>query len=129
MVKTAKLTINDNRKIFAIRKEFNDAFPDLQMEFYGKPHTKSGKASDKIIKSGLAKISASRTIHTEGHIELNPEMTVRELCDIFRDQYGITIKLFCKSENRWIEFPATETWTLNKQNKQCEVLNEIDILK
>ena len=26
-----------------------------------------------------------------------------------------------------IEFPATETWTLNKQNTQCETLNTLDM--
>ncbi len=129
MNKLVRITINDNRKIFAIRKEFNDVFQDLQIEFFGKPHTSSGRASGKIIKSGLAKISGCRTIHSEGHLELNPEMTVSELCGLFRDRFGITVKLFCKSENRWIEFPATETWTLNKQNKQCEVLNELDTIK
>lgn len=129
MTKRISITINDNRKIFAVRKEFNDVFPDLQIEFFGKPHTQSGAASGKIIKSGSAKISSCRTTHSEGHIEINPEMTVSELCDIFRDKYGITVKLFCKSENRWIEFPATETWTLSKQSKQCGVLNEMDVVK
>jgi hypothetical protein len=120
------ITITSARKIFAIRKEFNANFPDLQIEFFGKPHAKSGAPSKKMIRNRLADISSCRNEHAEGHIEINPNMTVRDLCDIFRDRYGITVQLFCKSENKWIEFPATENWTLNKQNKQCEVLNTLD---
>ena len=127
MHKPITITINDDRKIFAIRKEFNTAFPDLQIEFFGKAHSKSGAPSKKIIKSGVAKISSCRTTHSEGHLEINPEMTVSELCGMFRDKYDISVQLFCKSENKMIEFPATETWTLNKQNTQCETLNTLDM--
>jgi hypothetical protein len=127
MDKLIVIKINDDRKIFAIRKEFNNAFPDLQIDFFGKPHSKSGAPSKKVIKSGLARISDCRTTHSEGHLEINPEMTVRDLCDIFRDKFGISVQLFCKSENKVLEFPATESWTLNKQNKQCETLNTLDM--
>ena len=85
MTKQIIITINDKRKLFAIKKEFNTAFPALKMEFLAKPHTKTGASSKKFIRSNFNTIADCRTTHNEGHVEINPEMTARELEDNFRD--------------------------------------------
>jgi hypothetical protein len=129
MTRHITIAITDERKLHGVQKELNDAFPDLKIEFFARPHSSSGTPSKKFVKGISRKISDCRIIHTEGHIELNSAMTVRELEDVFRDKFGLSVQLFCKSDRDWIEIAATATWTLEKQNGQCKVWNEVDLIK
>ena len=120
-----KITINDERKISAIQKEFNDAFPYLKLEFFAKPHTKGGASSKKLIKSNSKTLGECRTIHKRGHVSIIPSMTVYELEQEFQDRYGLTLQVFRKSGRSWLETTATDGWMLSKQNSEGEALSNL----
>lgn len=119
-----KITINDNRKIFAIQEEFSKQFPYLKLEFFSKPHKPGGENSRKHIKSNSKTLGECRTIHNSGEITITPHMTVNELEQRFADVYGLGVQVFRKSINVWLETTLTDGWTLEEQNKQGESLNE-----
>jgi len=129
MTKHINITINDDRKLYAIKKEFNSIFSDLKIEFFARPHLKAGTSSKKFVKSNSRTIADCRIIHTEGHVEINPAMTIMALEDLFRDKFGLSIQIFCKSDGKWLKIAATDTWTLAKQNGHCEAWNKLDVLK
>lgn len=82
-----EITINDQRKIFAVQKEFNEMFPYLILEFYSKPNKRGGSPSKKPMKHISKTIADCRTIHSSGNITIQPQMTVGELEQSFRDVY------------------------------------------
>lgn len=119
-----KITINDDRKIFAIQEEFNTTFPYLKLEFFSKPHTQGGGTAKKFMKPNSKTLGECRTIHNSGDITIIPSMTVAELEQHFADVYGLGAHVFRKSGKSWLETTVTDNWTLEEQNKQGEDLSK-----
>ena len=113
-----KIEITDHRKIFTVQKEFSELFPFLKIEFFGKPHTSSGAPSTKLISHASKTLGDCRTIHEKGTINISPGMTVRELEQIFKDEYGLTIKVSRIFGNGWLDTTETDGWSLEKQSKE-----------
>ena len=120
-----KITINDKRKIFAIQKDFNEAFPYLKLEFFAKPHTVGGASPKKLMSTNTKTLGECRTIHNTGKITITPEMTVAELEQHFGDVYGLSVQVFRKSGNALLETTVTDKWSLEQQNRQGEELSNL----
>jgi hypothetical protein len=118
-----KITINDNRKIFAIQEAFTKTFPYLKLEFFAKPHKAGGASSRKFIKHPSKTLGECRTIHTNGSITITGNITVGDLEQRFADVYGLGVQVFRKSGNHWLETTVTDNWTLDRQNKEGESLS------
>lgn len=116
-----KLTINDQRKISSIQKAFNDLFPYLKLEFFSKPH-RPGHASAKRLMQHHLTIGQCRTQHSSGALTITPVMTVADLEQTFSDLYGLSVQVFRRSGNIWLETTITDSWTLQEQNEQGEAL-------
>ena len=120
-----KITINDNRKIFAIQEEFNILFPYLKIEFFSKPHKAGGGSPKNLIKHNSKTLQECRTIHNNGEITITPALTVAELEQRFQDVYGLSVQVFRKSGKVWLETTLTDGWTLDQQNTQGESLSKV----
>jgi len=120
-----KITINDSRKINAIQKEFNEVFPYLKLEFFSKAHTKGVASASRFMKSNTKTLGECRIIHKNGHVAINPSMTVGDLEQAFQDRYGLSLQVFRKSGRSWLETSATDGWTLEKQNAEGEALSNM----
>jgi len=116
-----KMTINDQRKVFAIKEEFTAAFPNLKLDFYSKPHTSGGANSLKLIHGNHHTLEECRNIHNDGSITINPQMNVSDLEEQFMDVYGIKIKVSRKSEE-----PGSAQYglTLEEQNNKDHIEQE-----
>lgn len=111
-----EITINDHRKIYAIQEEFSRMFPHLKLEFSAKPHTSGGASPKHTSVSPSKTIGECRTVHTKGILTITPHMTVSELEEIFNDNLGLSVRIFQKSDNAWIEI-TTDMMSLEKLNK------------
>lgn len=120
-----KITINDQRKIYAIQEEFTQQFPYLKLEFFSKPHQAGGGSPKKIMESGSKTLGECRIIHNRGTLTIIPQMTVTDLESGFRDIYGLSVQVFRKSGKAWLETTVTDNWTLEEQNRQGESLSAI----
>jgi YHS domain-containing protein len=118
-----KITINDQRKIFAIQEEFNIMFPYLKLEFFSKSHKLGGTSGDKLVKHNSKTLGECRTIHNKGKITITPNMTVVDLEERFKDVYGLGVQIFRKSGKVWLETTVTDGWTLEEQNIQGKTLS------
>lgn len=123
-----KIEINNHRKIFAIQKEFNTYFSGLKIEFHEKPHQQGGPPSEKIVKSSSKTLAECRTLHNEGFISIHSQMTTGDLKQRFRDNFGLTIELFQKTDDgSWRKIPMTEKSILDELNKETEYLNPVTL--
>jgi len=118
------IEVNDKRKIADLKREFNQLFPYLNLEFFSKPH-KIGEGSAKSFMQSNAKtLGECRTLHKNGSINITPQMTVGELEQSFRDVFGLSVQVFRKSGKIWLETTVTDSWTLEKQNMEGESLSK-----
>ena len=111
-----KIEITDHRKIYAVQKEFNELFPFLKIEFFAKPHTSGGPASNKLVTHSSKNLGSCRTVHAKGTIVITPNMTVRELKQIFTELYGLTIRVSRMVGNGWVDVADNDGWPLEEQN-------------
>jgi hypothetical protein len=111
-----EIVINDQRKIFAVQKEFSDMFPHLKLEFYSKSNTQDGAPSKKPMKHISKTIAECRTRHSSGYLTIQPKMTVGELERGFSDVYGLSAHVFRQSGDTWQDTAGTANLTLEKQN-------------
>jgi hypothetical protein len=110
------LHIAPNRLISDIQKEFNEAFPFLKIEFFKtKSFSRSDFMAHQIIPPNR-KIGDGQLAITDGDIEVQAEMKVKELEKIFKDQFSLAAQVFRKSGNLWLETTMTDNWTLQQQN-------------
>lgn len=116
------LHIAPNRLISDIQQEFNQAFPFLKLEFFNKRSITSGDFSVKQLLPQNRKIGDNQLAITDGDISIDSAMKVRELENIFKDQFSLAVQVFRKSGNLWLETTMTDNWTLQQQNNHgCEI--------
>ena len=119
-----KIIINDHRKKIAMQKEFGEMFPYLKIEFFAKPHKQNGSSPKKLMKHPGKTLGECRTIHNKGIITITAQMTVADLEQNMNDVYGLSVQVFRKSGNAWLETTVTDNWTLEQQNHQGEELSK-----
>ncbi len=109
--------IEDGRTLKEIKKEFNDKFPLLKIEFYNKPHIK-GQGSPKAdtLDENLT-IYQARSCHTAGDISINGNQKVSHLEEAFLTKYGLYVQVFHKSGEVWYQTTATDHWTLSEHQR------------
>lgn len=96
-----KIQINDHRKIFTLQKQFRELFPDLKIEFLGKP-SKVGNPPASAIVNNTKTLGQCRVQHNKGELTLTPTMNVYDLKQVLADTFGLSIVFFRKEGNEWV---------------------------
>jgi hypothetical protein len=117
-----RIHLDDKRKISEIQEAFNQAFPYLKIEFFKKPHGAGATSPISEMLSADTTIGQWRTVHNEGDLEVKGTMKVQELESAFQAKYGLSVQVFRKSGEVWLETSYTDGWTLNEQNEQGEFM-------
>lgn len=121
-----KIEINNQRKIFAIQKEFCASFPGLKIEFHEKPNKQGGPPSEKLVKSNSKTLAECRSLHNEGFLSIHSLMTTGDVKQMFRDNFGLTIEIFQKTEdNSWRIIPVKERSILQDLTRETEYLKAV----
>lgn len=118
------LNISASKHLNEVQQEFNAYFPYLKIEFFQKLNGHNKPAPGQRIYPHHLTISEARHNGAEGYIQLRPEMTVSELEEAFWDNYGLSVQVFRKSGNLWLETTMTDRWTLLQQNSHGKEISE-----
>jgi len=111
------LRIAPNRLISDLQKDFNNAFPFLKLEFFRNRNQQIPVFTFQQILPYNNRIAEGQAAITDGDIEVNPDMRVKELEKIFQDQFSLAVQVFRRSGNLWLETTMTDNWTLRQQNE------------
>ena len=111
------LRIAPNRLISDLQKDFNNAFPFLKIEFFQNRNPQLPAFTIRQILPHNKRIVDGQTAVTDGDIEVNSQMKVKELEKIFKDQFSLVAHVFRRSGNLWLETTMTDDWTLGQQNE------------
>jgi len=93
-------------------------FPGLKLEFYAKSHAEGEGSPVQERLDGNQRLSEVRTVHTEGDLAIDPEMSVSEFEQLFADRYGLNAQVFRRSGNLWMQTTSTDSWSLAQQNRK-----------
>lgn len=112
-----QLAVKGDRLISEVQKEFSLAFPFLKIEFFRKGNIPRERYTfEKLLPHHLRLKDAWYHNKGEGELEFNNSTTVMELEKEFMDRFGLSVQLFRKSGNLWLETTITDNWTLKQQN-------------
>src|SRR5687767_10421608 len=111
-----ELVLSFQETVKDVKKQFNNAFPYLKLEFFTEPHV-IGQGSHllKMVPQStlLCEISG---ILCDGEITIDPESTVKELEQTFQQKFGLPVQVFRKQKDIWLETTSTDYLTLKEQN-------------
>lgn len=116
-----EILINDQVRTEEVQQVFSTMFPFLKIEVYNRAG--SFVSAEKNTKQHDRSLGECRTVHAVGKILLSPQMTSKELEELFKTEYGLRVKIFRKSGKLWLETTLTGDWTLGHQNKEGEALS------
>ena len=117
-----KLDCNDNIDIIALQKAFNKMFPYLNLIVYKqmRSHCNKSTLSEHDIEMRL---EICRFRKNKLSIEFNPEITVNDLINCFKKEFGLLVTIKRKSGKAWLNTTVTRNWTLREQNEQGKALS------
>jgi len=110
--------ITDQKTLADVKREFNQKFPYLKLEFFAKPHNPGEPSPKRELLDDRLSIGEVRTIHNEGDFKVDANMTVRDFENLIREKYGLNVQVFRKSANVWLQTTKTDSWTLAEQNRK-----------
>ena len=116
------LHITRNRSIDEVQKDFNRLYPFLKIEFYKNNDGESRSHKRQNVLNSMPVVRAG--LLKNGDIELNDSMTVGQLENIFRTEFGLSAQVCRKSGAVWLETTMTDGWTLKQQNDHGKELSE-----
>lgn len=118
------IKISNEKTLYSLQADFNAMFPFLKIEFFRTPH-KIGEGSSKhLIYDNNRFVRDCRVPTIEGDLVINEQMTVNELEEQFLNSFGLSVQVFRKSGNVWLETSATDSWTLRQQNEEGAELSK-----
>ena len=111
------LKVRGDRLVGELQEDFNSAFPFLKIEFY--------KKSGNVVRHSIGKsvTLAKAGLVREDTLTIGDTMSVGELEQIFRDQFGVYVQVSRKSGSLWLETTMTDKWTLKQQNEHGRELS------
>jgi hypothetical protein len=111
--------IKKNSLVKDIQEQFSACFPFLKIEFLKQSlNEKIVFKKEYVIANDFFKRISSRK--DEGEIHLSLKQTVAALESHFKEYFGVSIHVYRRSGNVWIETTLTNDWTLERQNKEGE---------
>jgi hypothetical protein len=115
--------------ITEVQTAFSTQFPFLKLEFFqNKPTGQPGVSIKKPVTDNR-RIGGVQSPITDGDLEIKDDMKVQDLEKIFRDQFGLSMQVFRRSGNVWLETTMTNNWTLRKQNEHGREISAINAEK
>jgi len=115
-----KIDISDHRKIFAVQEEFSTLFPNLKIEFFGKPNKTGGAPSAELVKHPGKTVGECRTVHNKGPFQIDPSMTIADIKQSLADTFGLSVNISRKSGDKWVSLEKEGVFSLAEQNRLPE---------
>lgn len=112
-----KLELQKSKRISAVKDEFNSFFPFLKLEFFKVEHDPLQPTAKKAMVKGDPSLTELNASFKGGSLLLKYSMPVGTLETMFSDFFGLNVQVFRKSGKVWLETSATDTMTLEEQNR------------
>lgn len=117
------ININADTRISDIKRQFSDVYPFLKIEFFKKPHAKHKLSveMDRIIADKTISLLTKKNANAQ--IDIDGKRTVLMVEQDFWELFGLSVQVFRRAMNMWIETSFTDSWTLESQNSEGEMFS------
>jgi hypothetical protein len=112
-----QLPVKSEMKVFDLIKQFSKFFPFLRLEIYNRGEEMS-EASHNCLLSDIVHKKVVK------YFEINSEMKVSEVENLFWENMGLQVSIFRKSGKTWLESSFTNYWSLERQNNLGKEMND-----
>ena len=112
-----KIIISKDRFIEDIKKEFNNAFPYLKIDFKPEIPIALPNSMRKSTPIGQLKLGDILKDSPEGVLSINENNSIKQIAQKFAENFGLKTNFYRKSGNLWLEIKMTGDWTLKQQNE------------
>lgn len=117
-----QLHITPESTIAEIQKEFHRFYTFLKIEFYSEPHKAGELSREKYRIAHDKKMFEVGKKNVNAIFEWSENTTVSAFEKELFGVCGLSIQVFRKSGNIWIETSITDKWTLEKQNQEARLM-------
>jgi hypothetical protein len=112
-----QLSIKSERLIADVQQDFSNAYPFLKIEFFRNGLKRQSRYPANLKIGNHARLKDAWVWKKDGGlVRLSDSMTVLELEEVLMDEFGLSVQVFRKSGNVWLETTMTDNWTLKQQN-------------
>ena len=111
-----KIKISYSKRTSAVKDAFNSMFPYLRIEFFNIFHGLGEPTSKSHLVSGDVPLDQLNPLIKGGVLTITGDQTVQEIEQVFKEEFGLSIQVFRKQNDVWIETTHTDLLTLDKQN-------------
>ena len=120
-----KIHVTGESSLKSIQQEFSKLFPNLKIEFFSKPHNAfEGTSAQYLIKETDVTLNDIKGAKHEGWIYLEPDMLVWQIEKFFQDEFHLSMQIFRRSGNVWLETSRTDNLSLEEQNELGNNINK-----
>lgn len=113
-----QLIIHGDEKLSAVKRDFNNLFPYLKLEFFRHRHKKySPNPKSDLLEQDLTLHQVDRKA-ADLRFSITEDMVVADLERLFQEVFGVSAQVFRKSGRSWLETSVTDDWTLKRQNDE-----------
>jgi len=112
-----RLGIARESRVADLQKEFNHFYPYLKLEFFRLPFSQKKNLQKAERVNPNEYVERLTRNYKSGSISIDQKKTVAQIVEDFWVEFGLSVLVFRKSGNLWIETSLTDSWTLDKQNK------------
>ena len=112
------MKIDPNLSIEEVIAQFSEKYPGLKLELYSQEHEEGQGSSLATTLDHSMKLGDVNPAIESADLDLDPQMTVAELENSFKDVYGLNVQVFRRSNNLWLQTSTTDSWTLEVQNRK-----------
>lgn len=112
------MKITNETRIQEIKEEFHNSFPGLKLEFYNHSHEAfDGSAKSDQVADDSVLLSELKGFQT-GEITFDPQLTTKQFEEQFENHMHLHVQVFRRSNKMWLQTSATDSWTLETQNRK-----------
>ncbi len=112
------MKIHPELTIEEIVNDFSKKFPGLKIEMYNKSHEQGENSSQDSEIDHNKKLKEINPGLNASELILDPEMTVGDFENQFKEAFDLNIQVFRRSNQLWLQTSATDNWTLEVQNRK-----------
>lgn len=117
------IEINEHSTLGSVQAQFNKVYPYLKVSFYSKlTDIKNGEKLKLLDQFDKELVLLSKTAKNKINFLITPDLSVTQLDKLFIDHFGLHILIHRNSGRLWLQINATDSWSLEEQNKQGEDL-------
>jgi len=109
--------INHEQKLSEIKSSFSAAYPHLKIEFFSIEHETGEASARKAMFDDNLFLKDIIKKKTDGELSVDGHQKTSTFEKNFHDHFGISIQVFRKSGNIWLQTTTTDDWTLAQQER------------